>query len=51
MKQIVTFITIKKVNVKKLDILAGLCPKSARCGICFMGTHTKESVWAKPEYA
>ena len=51
MKQIATFITINKLKVKILGILAGFCPKSARCSICFMGTHTKESVLAKPEYA
>ena len=51
MKQIATFITINKLKVKILGVLAGFCPKSARCGICFMGTHTKESVLAKPEYA
>ena len=50
MKQIATFITINKLKVKILGILAGFCPKSARCGIRFMGTHTKESVLAKSEY-
>ena len=51
MKQIATFITINKLKVKILGILAGFCPKSATCGICFMNTYTKESVLAKPEYA